>query len=94
MVCHRLVKKVRDGRGYLLYVRGDSSISAPELVTEEIFLGKAAGILKKNGKVVNLSSRWRQFINRLIVIGAPVTVRIMKPVYARMRNFLKMKVFR
>ena len=66
LVCHRLVKRVRDVDGYLLYTRGDNSSSLPTLVTEQMFLGKAIGIIR-NGKTISLIGR-RRFINRAIII--------------------------
>ncbi len=70
LVCHRLIKKIKEKEGYLLYVRGDSSVSWPEPITEEMFLGKAISIIK-NGKVVTLNQMKGQLINRLIVLVAP-----------------------
>ena len=70
LVCHRLVKKIKQRERCLLYVRGDSSVSSPEPITEEMFLGKAMGIIK-NGKIVALNQMKGQLINRLIVLVAP-----------------------
>ncbi len=70
LVCHRLIKKIKQRERYLLYVRGDSSVSSPEPITEEMFLGKAMGIIK-NGKIVSLNQTKGQLINRLIVLVAP-----------------------
>ena len=70
LVCHRLIKKIKQRERYLLYVRGDSSVSSPVPITEEMFLGKAMGIIK-NGKIVALDQTKGQLINRLIVLVAP-----------------------
>ena len=70
LVCHRLIKKIKQRERYLLYVRGDSSVSWPEPITEEMFLGKAMGIIK-NGKIITLNQMKGQLINRLIVLVAP-----------------------
>lgn len=71
LVCHRLIKKIKQRERYLLYVRGDSSVSWPEPITEEMFLGKAISIIK-NGKIITLNQMKRQLINRLIVLVAPL----------------------
>ncbi len=70
MVCHRLIRKVRNRENYLLYARGDNS-SNLEPVTEEMFLGKAIGVIK-NRKTVNLCTKRQKFVNRFIVIIAPL----------------------
>jgi len=70
LVCHRLIKKIKQRERYLLYIRGDSSVSWPEPITEEMFLGKAISIIK-NGKIVALNQMKGQLINRLIVLVAP-----------------------
>lgn len=82
-ICHRLVRKINDGKRFSLYVRGDNSLPASECITEEMYSGKAVGTLK-NGRVVDLASREYQFINRIIVFIAPIISRgnrIIKPLY-------------
>ena len=71
LVSHRLVKRVRNEDGYLVYTRGDNSNSLPKLVTEQMFLGKAIGIIK-HSKTISLIGRRRRFVNRIIVIIAPL----------------------
>ncbi len=96
IVCHRLLKKVRDRGRYLLYTRGDNSSSSLELISEKMLLGKAIGILR-NGKMINLTGWKRTLINRSIVMSAPLVswmarvirpwmVRVIKPLYGRFRN--------
>jgi signal peptidase I len=87
LICHRLLKITTGERENLLYVCGDNSATLPELVTEEMFLGKAIGALR-NGKMVNLTGRKQQFINRFIVEIAPL-VRIFKPYYVMLRKVLR-----
>ena len=70
LVCHRLIKRIGDEKGYLLYTRGDNS-SQFDSLSEEMFLGKAIGILKKC-KMISLLSWERRFVNRVIVIIAPL----------------------
>ena len=70
-ICHRLVRKVSHREEQLLYARGDNSKSLPELITKQTFLGKAIGIIR-NGKTVNFTTKRRRFINRLIVVIAPL----------------------
>lgn len=89
LVCHRLVKKIKNNGGYLIYSRGDNSLSSPELVTKERFLGKVAGILRKNGRTINISGRQQRFFNRVIVIIAPFVAGIIKPCYFKLRNYAK-----
>lgn len=84
LICHRLLKKTMDRGKNLLYARGDNSTTLPELVTEEMFLGKVVGALK-NGKMINLAGRKQQFINRLIVEIAPL-VMMFKPYYFILRK--------
>jgi signal peptidase I len=80
LVLHRLVKKIKDKERCLIYSRGDSSSSPPELVTEQMYLGKAIGILR-NGKMSDLTS-WRQyFFNRCIALVAPLVSKIIKHLY-------------
>lgn len=88
-ICHRLVKKVKDRRGYLLYARGDNSTSAPEPVTPEMFQGKVAGIVRKNGRTISISGPQQRFLNRIIVIIAPLVAGIIKPCYFKLRNYAK-----
>ncbi|MFC1623906.1 signal peptidase I [Candidatus Omnitrophota bacterium] len=71
IVCHRLVKKIKHEKDCLLYARGDNSLSPGELVIEKSLIGKVAGVLKK-GRVVNLTGRQYNFINRLIVWIGPL----------------------
>lgn len=88
LVCHRLVKKVKEGARYRLYARADCSVSGPETVTEEMFLGQVISVLK-NGGIINLKQlKWR-LINRLIALAAPLLcrgIRITMPCYSRMKN--------
>ena len=87
VVCHRLVKKIKDKGKYLLYARGDNSDSSPELINEKMLLGKAVGILR-NGKMINLAARRQQFINWLIIGIAPWVIRF-KPYYVMFRKFVR-----
>lgn len=80
LVFHRLVKKIRNKERYLLYSRGDNSNSPPELVVEQMYLGKAIGILR-NGKTINLANRRQYFFNHSIVLFAPLVSKIIKPIY-------------
>lgn len=77
IVCHRLIEKIRDKQDRRFYARGDSSYSLPELVKEEMLLGKAIGIIK-NGKMINLCSGRQKLINYFIVIIAPFTSRMLR----------------
>lgn len=70
LVCHRLVKKIKLGNGLLLYARGDNSLSLPEAVNEDKFLGKAIGLLK-NGRIIDFECLKSRIFNRFIVKIAP-----------------------
>jgi len=70
LVCHRLVKKIASGSGYLLYTWGDANPKLGEPITEEALVGKVTGILK-NGHIISFAGRWRCFVNRLMVEFAP-----------------------
>lgn len=77
LVCHRLVRKVKKSDICLLYARGDSSLSPPEPVTEEMLIGKAI-ISIRGGKRFRIVGRTQQFVNRLIIIVAPLISRGIK----------------
>ena len=91
LVCHRLIKRVKQGERYSLYARADSSVSRPETVTAEMFLGQAISIIK-NGKIINLKRMKWQLINRLIVLVAPLLswgIRITRPCYSRIKGLTR-----
>ncbi len=81
LVCHRLVKKNRD----FFYTRGDNSISSPEMITKEMFIGKVVGIIKNN-RMISLTSWRNRLINSFIVIIAPLIIRFLKPIYIKFRK--------
>lgn len=87
LICHRLLRKCTDNNKSLLYARGDNSRGFPQVVTEEMFLGKVTGALR-SGKIINLSGRKQQFVNRLIVAITPLVI-ILKPSYAISREFMR-----
>lgn len=87
LVCHRLVKKVRNNDGYLIYSRGDVSFGPAELVKEEMFLGKVIGIIKNN-KITNLEGVRQRVFNRISLIVPPLFNFIIKSLY---QVFLKKK---
>ncbi len=70
MICHRLVRKITCGSGYLLYTRGDASSNLGEPITEEALVGRVVGVLK-NGRILIRSGRWYYFVNRFIVGFTP-----------------------
>lgn len=90
LVCHRLIGKAKERERYMLYARADSSLSSPEPVTEEMFLGQTVSIIQ-NDRIISLNGGKRRIINRLIVLVAPLVsrgTRAIKPCYSR---FLKIK---
>jgi signal peptidase I len=84
LICHRVVRKLKNNNERVIYVRGDNSSSLPEIISESRLLGKVEGIVKNNKKVIILNSiKWR-IINRLIVMISPLVVmvnKIAKPIY-------------
>lgn len=89
LACHRLVKKVRAKNEYKLYARGDNSLSAPELVLEGALQGKVIGVVKRNGKVTDISALMPRLLNRIIVTIAPLVSGYLKPLYFMFRRSLK-----
>jgi len=90
-VCHRLIKKKEINGRYLIFVRGDNSTVSAELITEQMFLGKAISILRK-GKMINLTSSKQRLINWLIVFlasGVSRGARIIKPCYVGLRKVIR-----
>ncbi len=81
LVCHRLVKKNRD----FLYTRGDNSLSSPEVITQEIFIGKVVGIIRNN-RMISLTGWRNRLINSFIVIIVPLIIRFLKPIYMKLRK--------
>ncbi|MBU4251571.1 MAG: S24/S26 family peptidase [Candidatus Omnitrophica bacterium] len=81
LACHRLVKKNRD----FLWTRGDNSISSPEMITKEMFIGKVVGIIKNN-KMISLTGWRSRLINSFMVIIAPLIIRFLKPIYMKLHK--------
>lgn len=77
LVCHRLVKKTENKGKVVLHARGDNSGFSCEPVTQEMFLGKVVGIVKRD-KIIGLDSQTRQYVNRLIVTISPIVRAIRK----------------
>ena len=71
LVCHRLVRKIIDNEEYCLYTRGDNTKFLLEPITEQMFFGKAVGKIK-NGRIISLTGKRQQIINRLIIIVSPL----------------------
>jgi signal peptidase I len=85
LICHRLIKKVKDKQKYFLYARGDNSSSSPEVIREGAYSGKAVGILKNN-KILSLTSWEASFFNAAIILIGPRVgwfARIIRPLYVR-----------
>lgn len=81
LICHRLVRKNKD----FLYTRGDNSLSAPEPITREMFIGKVVGIIKNN-RTINLTSWRNRLINSFMVVIVPLIIKSLKPVYMKLRK--------
>jgi len=67
LLCHRLVKK----KNGLLFLRPDASFSLAEAISEADCLGKVIRIIKGK-RIVNLEAKVYNFINRLILLFAPL----------------------
>lgn len=85
LICHRLVKKVKNKQKYILYARGDNSASSPEIIAEDVYSGKAVGILRNN-KIFSLTGWKACFFNRIIILTAPciaLSAKIIKSLSAK-----------
>ncbi len=83
LVCHRLIRKIRHNRTFVLLARGDNSGFKPEVVNEDMFQGKAVGIAG-DSKIISLIGYRQKVINKIIVIIAPfvsMMVRIINTTY-------------
>lgn len=90
IACHRLIKKISSEGKYILYVRGDNSISSPELISEEMYIGKLTAILK-NGKIIDYSGVNR-IINHVVLIIAPLVASIVRIIRGMGRGKRKNKL--
>jgi len=91
-VCHRLIRKIKRGESYLLYVRGDNSTSSAELVSEKMFLGRATAIIK-NGKIISLDGIKQRAVNLVVVQVAPLVSRVnrmIRPWYSTLKGLLNL----
>ena len=82
------MKKIKDKERYLLYARGDNSSSHPERIAEQMYLGKAMGILR-SGKMLSFVGWRRYFFNKIVVLLVPVVSKIIKPLYNFCKKTLK-----
>ena len=71
LICHRLVRKRKREDKYLLYANADASFGLPDLVTEEMFLGKVIGIIDGN-KLISYDRIKYKLINKVALAIAPV----------------------
>lgn len=71
VICHRLIKKKKEENKYMLYARADTSLSVPELVKEEVFLGRVIGLIKAN-KVTYFDTARQKFVNRMMLVVSPL----------------------
>jgi signal peptidase I len=76
-ICHRLVKKAENKEGVIFYIRGDNSTSKPEIVLENMLVGKVVGIIKNN-KTINLDSKTCRITNFFIAITGPALNKILR----------------
>lgn len=74
-VCHRLIKMISNGNGYLLYTRGDACFNLIESIDEKALLGKVTAVIRDK-RVIDLTTAYQQIISRFMAICAPVIIRI------------------
>lgn len=87
-VCHRLVNKIKDAGRYMLYVRGDNSLSAPQIIAEDMYKGKVVAVIS-NGKFIDLVTKSQNVLNFIVVKIAPLISwanKMVKPLYKRHRK--------
>lgn len=90
-ITHRLIKKVPYRTGYLLYTRGDACLNLEGPIEEKALLGKAVAAIRNNHIISLVGQKW-YFINRLIVLVAPLViwgVRIIRPCYSRIKRLMR-----
>lgn len=84
VVCHRLVKKAIQETKLLLYCRGDHATSSgAEVVTEERFIGRLAGVVRRDRVIEFKGVRW-WFLGRVVAAFPQLIQRaivLVKPVY-------------
>lgn len=85
LVCHRLVEKAKFNDKYTVYTQGDASSGPPELIREEMILGKVIGVMKKN-RITYIDGPRQRFMNRVILLTLPL-LNLMLKIY----RFLRMK---
>lgn len=88
LVCHRLMKKAENKEEVLFYVRGDNSLSPPECIAKDRYVGKAVAVVK-NDKIFSLETKMRGHIGGIIVAVAPLVSAgnsMFRPYYQGLRN--------
>jgi hypothetical protein len=71
MVCHRLVRKIKDKDRYILHIRGDCSLSLGERVREEDFLGRVTGIIRGD-RIVSLAGPAQRLFDLVLLFISPL----------------------
>ena len=74
-VCHRLVSIKKSAGKRSLYCRGDASFYPPELVENDMVLGRASGVVKNN-RIFSMDGNVARLIQRLIACAAPLVARL------------------
>lgn len=71
MVCHRLVKKIKNEEGCVFFTRGDSSFDLSGPIIEEDIIGKVTGLIRNNCRIIDLTGVRNSIFNKCIVRSAP-----------------------
>ena len=87
MISHRLVKKVWHENRYIFFTKGDASFTLSEPIIEEAFLGKVVGLVRNDVRIIDLTGRWHDVFNKLIVKFAPLVVFGIKIIRGILRRF-------
>ena len=88
LVCHRLIGKAKAGEGYNLLIRADNSCGPPTMIPETRLKGKVVGIVRNN-RVIDLTGKGRYYLNRIILLIAPLASRLAKTAKIILRQTCK-----
>lgn len=86
IVCHRLIKRVREKNDFVLYTRGDACFEPDKPISPDVLIGRVTTILKGR-RVIGVTGGWHSLANFLIVYIYP-PIRIILRAIRRMVSFL------
>lgn len=70
MICHRLVKKIKYENRDMLFAKGDSSFNPSSPIIEENIIGKVAGLIRDNSRIIDLTGFRCRVFNKCIANSA------------------------